>query len=96
MRWRSRTTISVRENGVSARLLLTGGTIPSRASMSSMGMRRIFIEIRSPDSKLLPVFIDPFPQAFSGNPSLRPRRAFDAHGIGKPVAVAAAEAAAMV
>src|SRR5260370_7916617 len=60
-------------------------------------MRRISIEIRSPDSKLLPVCIDPFPEAFSGNPSLRPCRAFDADNIGrKPVAIAAAEAAAMV
>jgi hypothetical protein len=60
-------------------------------------MRRIFIEIRSPDSKLLPVCIDPFPEAFSRNPSLHPCRAFDAHDIGrKPVAIAAAEAPAMV
>src|SRR4029450_10502801 len=60
-------------------------------------MRRISIEIRSPDSKLLAVWIDPFPEVFSGNPSLRPCRAFDAHDIGgKPVAIAAAEAPAMV
>ena len=60
-------------------------------------MRRISIEIRSADSKLLPVCIDPFPEAFSGNPSLRPCRAFDAHDIGgKPVAIATAEAPAMV
>src|SRR6202171_4354923 len=60
-------------------------------------MRRISIEIRSPDSKLLPVCIDPLPEAFSGNTSLRLCRAFDAHGIGrKPVAIAAAETAAMV
>src|SRR5258706_10364761 len=59
-------------------------------------MHRISIEIRSPDSKLLPVCIDPFPEAFSGNPSLRPCRAFDADNIGrKPVAKAAAEAPAM-
>src|SRR3954454_16118814 len=30
-------------------------------------MRRISIEIRSPDSKLLAVCIDPFPEALSGN-----------------------------
>jgi len=60
-------------------------------------MRRIFIEIRSPDSKVLPVCIDPFPEAFSGNPSLRPCRAFDAYDVGrKPVAIATAEAPAMV
>ena len=59
-------------------------------------MRRIFTEIRSPNSKLLAVFIDPFPELFGGNPSLRPCRAFDTHDIGrKPVAIAAAETAAM-
>src|SRR5712671_5924507 len=51
-------------------------------------MRRILIEIRSPDSKLLAVCIDPFPQVFSGYPSLRPGPAFDAHHIGrKPAAI---------
>src|SRR5258706_16058349 len=60
-------------------------------------MRRISIEIRSPDSKLLAVCIDPFPEAFSGNPSLPPCRAFYAYDIGgKPVAITAAEAPAMV
>src|SRR3977135_4350513 len=60
-------------------------------------MRRISIEIRPPNSKLLAVFIDPFPEAFGGNPSLRPGPAFDAHHIGrKPAAIAAAEAPAMV
>src|SRR5258707_3215027 len=60
-------------------------------------MRRISIEIRPPNSKLLAVFIDPFPEAFGGNPSLRPGSAFDAHHIGrKPPAIAAAEAPAMV
>jgi hypothetical protein len=60
-------------------------------------MRRIFIGIWSPDSKILSMCIDPFPKALSGNPSLRPCRAFDAHDIGgKPVAIAAAEAPAMV
>jgi integrase len=55
-------------------------------------MRRIFVEIRSPDSKLRSVCIDPFPQAFSGNPSLCPCRAIDAHDIGrKAVAIAAAD-----
>src|SRR5260370_11109528 len=52
-------------------------------------MRRISIEIRSPDSKLLAVCIDPFPEALSGNPSLRPCRAFNAHAIrGQPLALA--------
>src|SRR5260221_1654586 len=60
-------------------------------------MRRISIQIRSPDSKLVAVCIDPFPQAFGESPPLRSCRAFDAHDIGgKPVAIAAAEAPAMV
>ena len=60
-------------------------------------MRRISIEIRSPDSILLAVCIDPFPQGFSGNPSLRLCRALDAHDVGrKPVTIAAAEAPAVV
>ena len=60
-------------------------------------MRRISIEIWSRDSKFLAVCIDPFPQAFSGSASLRLCLAFDAHDIGcKPVAIAAAEAPAMV
>src|SRR5438046_1663046 len=55
-------------------------------------MRRISIEIRSPDSKLLAVSIDPFPQVFSGNQPLCLGRASDAHDIGrKPVTIAAAE-----
>ena len=59
-------------------------------------MRRISTEIRPPDSKLLAVFIDPFPELFGGNPSLRPGPALDTHHIGrKPMAIAAAETAAM-
>src|SRR6478735_3791957 len=37
-------------------------------------MRRISVEIRPPDSIFLAVFIDPFPQGFSGSPSLLFRR----------------------
>ena len=60
-------------------------------------MRRIFIEIRPPDSKLPLVVVEPLPEVFSGNQSLRPRPAFDAHDIGrKAVAIAAAETPAMV
>src|SRR5258706_452522 len=60
-------------------------------------MRGIFVEIRSSDSKFLPMFIDPFPEVLTGNPSLVPCPALDAHDIGrKPVAIAAAEAPAMV
>ena len=60
-------------------------------------MRRISIEIRSPDSKLLLVCIDPFPEAFGGGQPLRPCPTFDAHDIGrKPVAIAAAKAPPVV
>src|SRR5262249_46159179 len=60
-------------------------------------MRRISIEIGPPDSKPLPVRIDPLPEAFAGKLPLRAGRAVDAHDIGgKPVAVAAAEAAAVI
>src|SRR5882757_3025743 len=60
-------------------------------------MRRVFIEIRPSDSKLLAVFVDPFPELFSGVPSLPPGPAFDANHIGrKPVAIAATETATMV
>jgi hypothetical protein len=60
-------------------------------------MRRVFIQIRSPDSKFLAVLIDPFPQAFAGDASLCTRFALYAHEIDrKPVAVAAVRAAAVV
>jgi hypothetical protein len=43
------------------------------------------------------VCINPFPETFSGNGLMRPCGAFDAHDVGrKPVAIAAAEAPAMV
>ena len=68
--------------------------IPCRRSVPHPGD---LFEIRPPDPKLLAVCIDPFPQVFSGNPSLRPGPAFDAHHIGrKPAAIAAAETATMV
>src|SRR5271166_207604 len=54
-------------------------------------MRRVFIQIRSPDSEFLAVIIDPSPQAFTGNVSLRTCLAPYAHEIGrKPMTVAAA------
>src|ERR1700751_6071462 len=60
-------------------------------------MRRIPIKIRSPDSKLLPVCIDPFPEVFTGTISLVPCLDLDAHDVGREsVAVAAARAPAMV
>src|SRR4051794_6749792 len=86
--------LHVRSRVLSFRPAVVGGIF---LAVYRCHMRRISIEIRSPDSKLLPVCIDPFPEDFSGNPSLRRCRAFDAHGIGrKPVAIAAAEAPAMV
>ena len=60
-------------------------------------MRRISIQIRPANSKLLSMRIDPFPEGFAGRLSLRARRALDANDIGrKPVAVTATEAAAVV
>src|SRR5712691_1571455 len=60
-------------------------------------MRRISIEIRSPDPELFAVRIDPLPQYLTGTQSLRTRCALDAHEIGrKPVAIAAPAAPAMV
>ena len=60
-------------------------------------MGRISIEIRPPDSKLLPVLIDPFPEDFRRTPSLVACPAFDAYDIGRePVAVATAAAPAVV
>src|SRR6266700_7838030 len=60
-------------------------------------MRRIFIEIRSPDPKLFAVRIDPLPQVFARTPSLRTCLALYTHEIGrKPVAIAAAAAPTMV
>ena len=60
-------------------------------------MRRISIEIRSPDSKLFFVRIDPFPQLSTGSQSLCTGLALYAHEIGRsPVAIAAAEASAMI
>src|SRR5436189_5553230 len=57
----------------------------------------IFIEVRSADPKLLAVRVDPLPQAFARNTSLRPCLALYAHEIGrKPVAIAAAAAPTMV
>ena len=57
----------------------------------------IFIKIRSPDSKLLSVHVNPFPQTFACNESLRACLALYADKIsGKPVTVAAAKASTMV
>src|SRR5437667_7988861 len=60
-------------------------------------VRRVPAKIWPCDSKLLCMSIDPFPKFFGGRPPLRACRAFDAHDVGrKPVAIATAEATAMV
>src|SRR5215467_12198250 len=60
-------------------------------------MRRIMVEIGSPNPVFLAVLVDPLPQQVSRNPSLGAGVALGAHDIGgEPVAVAAAPAAAMV
>src|SRR4051812_31788863 len=59
-------------------------------------MRRISAEIGPADAEFLAVLVDPLPEGFGGNPALRPGRAVDADDVGRePMAVAAAEAAAM-
>jgi len=60
-------------------------------------MRRIFIGIWSPDSKILSMCIDPFSKSSQWKSIAAPVSCLDAHDIGgKPVAIAAAEAPAMV
>src|SRR5436190_8277204 len=60
-------------------------------------MRRIAIEIRSPDPELFSIGIDPFPEDFGRGPALRPTGAVDACDVGcKPVAIAAAKTAAVI
>jgi hypothetical protein len=86
--------LHIRSRVLSFRLAAVSGIF---LAVDRCHMRWISIEIGSSDSKLLPVCIDPFPEDFSGSPSLCPCGAFDAHDIGgKPVAVAAAEAPAVI
>ena len=60
-------------------------------------MRRVSIEIRASDPKLVLMRIDPLPQLWGRGESLRTVLALDAHEIGrKPVTVAAAPAPAVV
>jgi hypothetical protein len=60
-------------------------------------MGRISIKIRSPNSKVLAMRVDPFPQDVTGSTSLRTGRTSDADEIGrKPVAIAAAGAPTVV
>jgi hypothetical protein len=57
----------------------------------------IFIKIRSPDSKILAVRVNPFPQTFACNESFRTGLAPCADKIGsKPVTVASPQASTMV
>ena len=60
-------------------------------------MRRISVKIRSPDTKLLAVDIDPFPETFARGPSLIACPAVDADNVGgKAMTVAAAETPAVI
>src|SRR5262249_33610818 len=60
-------------------------------------MRRISIEIRSPDAEVFAVRIDPLPQIFRCTGLLGTRRALYADDIGRqPVAIAAAETSTVV
>jgi hypothetical protein len=57
----------------------------------------IFIKIRPPDSQLLAVRVNPFPQTFASNESLRACLALYADKVSsKPVTVAPAQASTMV
>src|SRR5579864_2048844 len=60
-------------------------------------MRRIVVKIGPPDSKILPVRIDPFPERFAGCLALCPCLALHAHDVGcESMAIASARTAAMV
>jgi len=86
--------LHIRSRVLSFRAAVVGGIF---FAVDRRHMRRISVAIRSPDSEFLPVCIDPFPKLVTGNPSLVPCAAFGAHDIRrKPVAIAAAEAPAMV
>ena len=86
--------LRVRSGVMSFRYAMVSGIF---LAVDRCDMRRIPVGIGPPDSKLLAVRIDPFPEVFTGDISLIPRRALDAHDIGrKPMAIAAARAAAMI
>ena len=58
---------------------------------------RIPVEIGPTNSIVLAVCVDPLPELFGGDPSLRAAVALDAHDVGrKPAAIAATGTAAMV
>ena len=60
-------------------------------------VRGIPIEIGPSDSELFPVGIDPIPEDFTGNQTLRPCRSIYAHDIHrKSVAIASTEAATVI
>jgi hypothetical protein len=60
-------------------------------------MRWILIEIRSPDTDVFAVGIDPFPQIFSCTVAFGTCLALYAHDIGRqPVAIATAETSTVV
>src|SRR5437763_410017 len=60
-------------------------------------MRRILVEVWSPNPKFFLVRVDPLPQDFTPRAPLRTRLALNAHEIDrKPMAIATAAAPAMV
>ena len=66
------------------------------AAVDRSDMGRVSVEIRSADPELPPVRVDPLPQQFARNPSLRAGCAIGADEVGrKAMAIAAAAAAAM-
>src|SRR5712675_2121436 len=89
-------------HGLPMALLHLGGLRSAAAgcvflAVDGAHMRWIEGEIRSSDPELLAVRIHPFPEGFGRSPALRPICAVDAHDVGcKPVAIAAAKAAAVI
>src|SRR5262249_29207206 len=60
-------------------------------------MRRVPIQVGSPDTKFLAVLVDPFPQFFACKPPFARRLAVHAHEIDRqPVAVTAVRASTMI
>src|SRR5262249_1846288 len=66
-------------------------------AINRRNMRRILVEIRSPDPKFFFVRVDPLPQDVTPRASLRTAGTLHTHEIGrKPMAIATGAAPAMV
>src|SRR6476469_9956071 len=82
---------------VRSRVFCTGVVGGIFLSVERCDMWRVPAEIWAPDSKLLPVRINPLPELFGGSLSLVASVALDTHDIGrKPMPIATAETPAMI